>query len=178
MTVRPHTHNARVLLGLRDGKWHSSADLQRRVGPTARINSRVNELRRKHKIPVEHRCRKASRRALQHQYRLPDPDTIDWASIETVSFRDPSLDGRTILNRDEVPRDKKHRFRFYRLYLGELELVGTASNECGVGRKLIELGRNGEFSESCVGLLDTFGIDKTVVTGKWVLNPWDSESRS
>jgi Helix-turn-helix domain len=169
MAIKTGTQSARILHALRDGRWHSAADIRRRVGMTS-LSARISELRHEHGYIIEHRLVKGKPRALlAHQYRLTGPDGL--------SLPDPGeLPERTVLDRDAIPRDSANRYRLYRLIRNQLELVATCRTPQAIGVSLVELGKKGEFAESCVGLLDTFGTDS--ITGSWILNPWDTEPLS
>jgi hypothetical protein len=65
-----------------------------------------------------------------------------------------------------------HRYRVYRMVYEELELVATATTPSDVGEAIVELGREGIFARSCVGVLDTHGTNKA--KGEWIVNPFDS----
>lgn len=177
MAVKAYSQNARVLDALKDGRWHSVAAIHRHAG-TMRLNSRVSELRTKHGFKIEHRVLAGKdRAALRHQYRLIDPPALLPAAgkppldVEPKTVLMPST--RTILDRDAIPRTDEHRYRIYRLYYDNLELVTTAPSPAAVGEKIIALGKKGEFAQSCIGILDTFGQDQ--LTGSWIVSPWDTE---
>lgn len=54
------------------------------------------------------------------------------------------------------------------------ELVATADSPAGVGEALVTLGREGEFEDCPVGILDTEGE-----TGqKWLVRPWLPSARN
>ncbi len=67
-------------------------------------------------------------------------------------------------------RGDPERFRIYRVCQGstEKELVATCASAEAVGVALITLGRESEWVDCAVGILDTQGE-----TGqKWILKPW------
>lgn len=164
--VKQGSQCAKLLRALSDNNWHSLADLHRRAGPMI-VHSRISDLRKKHGYEIEHRHVEAKRAALSSQYRLvgeatglpPDPTTHDGQP-------------RLVLDRDSVPRDAEHRYRIYRVIAGESELVAAVANATEIGNKLLILGKEGQFKESCVGILDTYGTDS--ISGSWVINPFDS----
>jgi len=151
-------------LNKKRGNWMSVAEIHRRVGPM-RLNSRISELR-KHGYTIEHRTVKGKPRAsLTHQYRLVDGPDLP------VQSDGPE---RTVLNRNTVPRDQQHRFRIYRVFRGELELVATTAGGEAAWNLLMALGRGGEFAESCLGINDSHGNQE----GEWVISPWDVNPQS
>lgn len=185
MALRADSQNGQIITLLKErGGWVNVADLHRRAGTSCVVNSRISELRNKHGYKIEHRVEPGkTRAALANQYRLLDSPNATPVGRETkrpaavaekITFGPP----RTILNRDLVPRDSAHRFRIYRLYRGELELAGYAPTEGKLGPVLCAMGRKGEFTESCIGLLDTYGVgnDKGM-TGTWLISPWDTEPK-
>lgn len=158
MAVKANSHAARILRALSDGKWHTTAKLQRASGHGS-LSSRISELRGRGYV-IEHQ-RLPKHGTLGHRYRLVDGPEIPATPEEE----------RPTLDRDSVPRTPEHRFRIYRQRYDELELVGTAPSEQALGSVLINLGKQGQFAESCVGLLDTYGTDE--VPGTWIISPWD-----
>lgn len=168
MAVKPGTQGARVLHALRDGRWHSVAEIHRRAG-TMRLNSRVSELR-KHGFNIEHRVVTGKpRQALAHQYRLINVTDVP----DDIVANGPH---QTQLNRDEVERTPQTRYRLYRLFRNEPQLVAACPDPAALGHSIVTLGQRGEFRESCIGILDTHGTD--TVAGTWVVNPWDTEPTS
>jgi hypothetical protein len=164
MTVRPGSQNARILRALSKGTWVTVAEIHRRAG-TSRLNSRVSELR-KYGYEIEHETVPGKVGSLGHRYRLLNPPS----PTELARIIDPiEFPG---LPRDEVPRNKDHRFRIYRQLYDEIDLVATATTAEDVGVAIITLGAEGVFSHSCVGILDSHGTDKK--PGSWVINPWDT----
>lgn len=155
---------ARILHALRTGKWVSIAEIQRHTGPS-RLNSRIADLR-KRGFEIEHRVVKGkSKASLRHQYRLLNPPE---------KFPDPGAMPRDDLDRDATPRNKEKRFRIYIVNeTNELLLMATAATEEQVGVEICKLGREGKLAKACLGLLDTYGIDSTVMKGNWLANPWD-----
>lgn len=167
MPIKPNSQNARILRALSDGKWHSVASIHRRAGPS-RLNSRISELRSHgYVIEHEHVPVPGKRGPVGHRYRLTNPPAAD----ELAAIIDPIV-SEAGLRREEVPRDMTHRFRIYRMVYEELELLATATAPADVGEAIVELGREGLFAQSCVGILDTHGSDE--VKGEWVVNPFDS----
>src|SRR3990172_6338070 len=78
---------------------------------------------------------------------------------------------------DVAPRDERNRFRIYRVKDGgEPELVATAATPGAVGLALVTLGREGEFDDQAVGVLDALA-DPEKATGSWVLTPWCAAPR-
>lgn len=62
----------------------------------------------------------------------------------------------------------EERFALYRLCDGERQLVATCATPEALGVALVTLGREGEFDECPIGVLDTMGE-----TGKkWIVRPW------
>jgi len=160
--VRGNSQNARILRALAGGRWVTTSELYRRCGGMV-LHSRVSELRG-YGYELEHDTVPGRVGALGHRYRLLGNPEIP----EVVTQHPPGV----VLARDEVPRDPDHRFRIYRMIYDELELVGTAATAIGVGSEFIRLGRDGVFSGSCAGLLDTHGTDDA--SGTWLISPWDT----
>lgn len=163
--IRPNSQNARILRALADRRWHTVASIHRRAG-TSRLNSRISELR-KYGYEIEHETIAGKSGALGHRYRLLNPPSPD----ELATIIDPFLTDRGLV-REEIPRDQTHRYRIYRMVYEELELLATATTPADVGEAIIELGKEGLFAQSCVGLLDTRGTDE--IKGQWIVNPFDS----
>lgn len=164
MALRPNSQNARVLYVLSDGKWKTSAALQRKTG-VARLNSRIADLR-KVGFRIAHNVIPGKTGPTAHRYRLLNPPS----QAELARLIDlPPRDG---LPREDVPRNKEHRYRIYRMIYDELDLVATATTPEDVGVALITLGSEGEFEHSCAGILDTHGTEAS--KGTWVLNPFDT----
>jgi len=92
---------------------------------------------------------------------------------------------------DSAPRDEENRFRLYRLCecpdaacdrgkvdgercptcRGEgrvRDLVATADSPEAIGLALVTLGREGEFVDCAVGVLDVLGEPGE----RWILKPW------
>lgn len=167
MAVRSNSQAARILRVLADGRWHTAAKIQRAAGKS-RLNSRVSELR-KRGYQIEHEQIPGKHGALGHRYRLLGKPEIPPAPDETVEL--------VKLDRNAIPRTPKHRYRIYRQRYDELELVATAKNTSELGKKIVSLGRAGQFVGSCLGLLDTFGTDE--IQGDWVVDPFDvSDARA
>lgn len=164
MTVRPNSQNARILRALSDGKWVTVAEIHRRAG-TSRLNSRISELR-KYGYEIEHEVVPGKTGSLGHRYRILNPPPAS----ELARLIDPLFEDG--LPRHEIPRDEMHRYRIYRMKLDEIDLIATASNPEDLGIAIITLGLEGEFSGTCIGILDTHGSDSE--PGSWVLNPWDT----
>lgn len=164
--IKAQSQNARILRALADGRWHSVAQIHRRAG-TSRLNSRVSELRSKHGFTIEHERLPGRNGALGHRYRLVNPPP----AAELKALFDPHPAPVLTLVRDEIPRNLEHRYRVYRMVYDELELLGTASEPEEVGLVIIQLGEQGAFNHSCIGLLDTHGTDEE--PGTWIVHPWD-----
>jgi len=100
--------------------------------------------------------------------------TGDPASVRT---RRPYAEPEDLPWEDVAPRDERNRFRIYRVKDGgEPELVATAATPEAVGVALVTLGREGEFEDHAVGLLDALA-DPEKATGSWVLTPWCAAPR-
>ncbi len=168
MSLKPNSQNARILRVLSDGKWHSAASIHRKAGQSIRLSSRISQLRHEHGYEIEREAVPGKKGALGHRYRLTNPPAAD----ELAAIIDPILTEEDLEVRGEIPRDMTHRYRVYRMVYEELELVATASEPSDVGEAIVALGREGIFAQSCVGVLDTHGTDKT--KGEWVVNPFDS----
>lgn len=65
--------------------------------------------------------------------------------------------------------DERQRFRLYKVGRdGSPELVATTATPEGVGVAIVTLGREGEWENTCVGVLDSMGE----VGQKWLSNPF------
>jgi hypothetical protein len=65
--------------------------------------------------------------------------------------------------------DPRERFRLYRVGRdGAPELVATCGTPEAVGVALVTLGREGEWLNACVGVLDSQGEKGQ----RWLSNPW------
>lgn len=75
-----------------------------------------------------------------------------------------------VLDWDEISgkHDPRQRFVLYRLCGSDLQEVATCESPEAAGLALVELGREGEWDECPVGLLDRLGE----VGQKWILRPW------
>lgn len=60
------------------------------------------------------------------------------------------------------------------------DLVATCATPEAVGVALVTLGREGEFDECPIGILDTMGYleDVEVQGGKWIVKPWLPSARN
>ena len=164
---RVGSQSSRILDALKDGKWTSINEIHRRAG-TSRLNSRVSDLR-KQGFKIEHREVKGKPRAsLRHQYRLVDRPAI---------LPDPgTAKDRWTLDRDKTPRDVKRRYRIYIVNeRNKLLLMATAPTEEKVGVEICRLGRSGQISRACVGVLDSHGIENEIEQGNWIVNPFDAK---
>lgn len=71
--------------------------------------------------------------------------------------------------------DPAQRFRIYcRDHEGLLTLIATAGSPEAVGVAIVTLGREQEFEDCALGILDTMGE----VGSKWVLRPWEASARN
>lgn len=161
------SQGARLLHALQDRAWHSTSDLDRSCGEIV-VSATVTSLRNLG-YTIEHRVLKGKARpALANQYRLLNPPlALPATGTEKIK--------RTILDRDSIPRTKANRYRIYRVLAGKLELVAVCGDPCKLGKILIEYGARDEFTQSCLGLLDTYGT--TSVSGTWLISPFDTEQR-
>lgn len=82
----------------------------------------------------------------------------------------PSSRATSARNVTDKECDPAQRFRLYRVCQGETtkELVATCASSEALGVALVTLGREGEFLDCAVGILDTAGE----VGEKWILKPW------
>lgn len=160
MALKANSQNARVLRVLSDGRWHTTANIVRKSG-ASRLNSRVSELRN-HGYVIEREKVSGEKESLRHRYRCANPPTA--ATIEALV--DMVIPGQAI-----APRNMENRYRIYKQVFDELELLATATTPGDVGVALVTLGSEGEFAESCVGLLDTHGKENAL--GTWLINPFD-----
>jgi len=164
MSLKPDSQNARIVAVLADGKWHTSVNVQRRSG-AGRLNSRLSELRR-HGYVIDREPIPGQSGRLAHRYRLKNPPSKKVLE-ELVS---PITSGKAI-SRD-TPRNRKNRFRIYRMALDTLELVATAATPSGIGEKVFALGLEGVFRGSCLGVLDTHGTATS--KGTWIVDPFNN----
>lgn len=70
------------------------------------------------------------------------------------------------------PYDPAQRFRVYTVCQGETtrNLIATCASEESLGVAICTLGREGEFVDCALGILDT---DPAAIVGqKWILKPW------
>lgn len=169
MGIRPNSQNARIIKALADGRWHSVSNIHLRAG-TSRLNSRISELRSKHGFEIEHEKIPGKKGAVGHRYRLLNPPDLDLVSslVSTDRYEDA-------IDRDSVPRNQENRYRVYRMYYGDLELVATAENHANLGDVITSLGGKGVFNGTSIGVLDTRGTDET--SGSWIINPWWTHER-
>lgn len=162
--LQPDSQNSRVLSVLSDGHWHTSANIVRKTG-AKRLNSRMSELRKRGFV-IDRVTVPGKTGQLAHRYKLANPPASLPVAAGSRSRR------RSSPSKVVAPRDKKNRYRIYKQAFDVLELVATAATDEEVGVKLVKLGLEGEFKESCVGLLDTHG--KASEKGTWVLDPFDA----
>lgn len=92
-------------------------------------------------------------------------DQLDWDKIEPLDW--DFVSGRVDHNGEPDPRQ---RYRLYRLCNDEPdpELVACVASPAAAGVALVELGREGEWDDCPVGLLDTFGEPGK----RWIFRPW------
>lgn len=165
MALKPNSQNARVLRVLSDGHWHTSSNLVRKTG-AKRLNSRMSELRR-HGYEIEREVIPGKTGQLGHRYRMSNPPPTAAAAPGSRSRR------RSSPSSVVAPRDMLHRYRIYRQVFDEIALLATATTPEDVGVAIVTLGREGEFSGGCLGILDTHGSEE--VPGTWIVQPWDTE---
>ena len=74
------------------------------------------------------------------------------------------------LRNTDTEYDPAERFRVYTVCQGETtkNLIATCATPEALGVALVTLGREGEFIDCAVGILDTAGE----VGQKWILKPW------
>jgi hypothetical protein len=159
MTQR-QTQGERILRVLSDGAWHTTSEIHRRAG-FSRLNSRVSELRKRGAlIECQHLPGRGSG-PRAYRYR--------WTNIPPAVRLRVKEEGPPKV---EVPRTLDTRYRIYRVpRFGEQELVDTAPTPEELGVKLVRLAAEGEFANSCIGILDSHGIPKEEEPGTWLVNP-------
>lgn len=162
--LSPSSQGARIIRALADGRWHTTANIHRKAG-FSRLNSRVSELRSRHGFVIECESVPGQTGSLGHRYRLLNPPTSSEA--------DKLEPSRFVLPAENVaPRDMTNRFRIYRMRYDKLDLLATAETPGDVGSAIVTLGAEGEFTETCFGLLDTHGTDQA--DGTWLVHPWNT----
>lgn len=74
-----------------------------------------------------------------------------------------------------APRNGEERFRIYcRSHEGELTLIATCGSPEALGVAIVTLGREHEFDDCALGILDALGE-----TGeKWIVRPWEASARN
>lgn len=89
------------------------------------------------------------------------------------------LETTFVLDGDVVaPRDKKNRYRIYRVKDGgDPELVATCRTQGSIGTTIVTLGKEGEFLNYCIGILDALDHKNTKGewVGKWIVLPWQEK---
>lgn len=166
--MKPNTQCARILRALSggkavsDGRWLTVPTIHRKAG-TSRLNSRVSDLR-KRGYPIEHRHVPGRSGAGAHQYRLLTPHPPIPVATEAES-------AFTVPYENAWPRDEENRYRIYTQAYDVLECVATCPDPESVGRALVTMGREGQLSRVCIGILDTHGQDEEA--GEWLINPFD-----
>jgi hypothetical protein len=81
------------------------------------------------------------------------------------------------LDWDEVSGrgDPAQRFRIYcRDHAGSLSLIATCGTPEAVGVAIITLGREREFEDCALGILDVLGEKGE----RWVLQPWEASAKN
>lgn len=160
MTVDPNTHCGRVLAALADGRPHTTRQLYREVGPCI-LHSRIADLRRKgYDIACEHIAGKGTG-AGAYRYTWLDAPPASSNGAEQL----------TITTDEIAPRRPEERYRLFRVMNGgPPEIVATVATPEEIGPALLLLGREGEFDDYCLGIMDTFGDPSR--KGEWVILPY------
>jgi len=71
--------------------------------------------------------------------------------------------------------DPAQRFRIYcRDHAGELTLIATCGTPEAVGVAIITLGREHEFEDCALGILDVLGEKGQ----RWILRPWEASAKN
>ena len=85
---------------------------------------------------------------------------------------------RNALDWDEISGrgDPRQRYRLYRVCADDSspQLVATCATEGAVGMALCTLGREGEWADCLVGVLDTLGEPGK----RWLVRPWVPSPRN
>lgn len=168
MTVRPGSQNARILLALADGEWHTTAAIHRRAG-ASRLNSCITKLRKQGYV-IESGRIEGKVGGASWRYRLVT--TLPSAFVELAKADRKQAERE----RSEVPRDAAHRYRIYRLIFDRLELVAAVPTPADVGPAMIMHGSLGVFAGATIGVLDATKGERIEGkrTGIWIINPWDT----
>ena len=76
------------------------------------------------------------------------------------------------LRNTDTEYDPAERFRVYTVCQGETtrDLIATCATPEALGVAIVTLGREGEFLDCALGILDT--DPEAVVGQKWILKPW------
>lgn len=158
------THCEKVLAVLADGQPHSTSELYRKCGGMI-LHSRIADLRAKgHDIA----CERVPGKKGTAGYRYTWLDAPPQLAIPTATMA---------LDSDEIaPRTERERFRIYRVRNGgDPEIVATVSSPEAIGVALCTLGTEGEFDDTCVGVMDSMSrFDGRKWVGKWLVKPWQS----
>ena len=71
--------------------------------------------------------------------------------------------------------DPAQRFRIYcRTHEGDLQLIATCGSEEAVGVTICTLGREHEFDDCALGILDDMGEKGS----KWIVRPWERSAQN
>lgn len=71
--------------------------------------------------------------------------------------------------------DPEQRYRIYcRTHEGELQLLATCGSEAAVGVTICTLGREHEFENCALGIIDEMGEKGQ----RWILRPWEASAKN
>jgi hypothetical protein len=166
--MNPGSQNSRILAVLWDRREHTVPEIHRRAGGS-RLNSRISDLR-KQGCEIECRRRPHRKGASAYAYRLVSaPESIEMPHVVT-EWGEIAREAKG--RRESLPRDFLHRYRLYAVRKGGvLDILGAVATPAEVGELIVSLGRKGELTELCLGLLDSHGTE--TAAGSWLVNPWN-----
>lgn len=76
---------------------------------------------------------------------------------------------------DDAREDPEQRFRIYcRTHEGDLQLVATCGTPEALGVAIVTLGREHQFDDCALGVLDTLGEKGD----KWIVRPWERSAQN
>ncbi len=76
---------------------------------------------------------------------------------------------------EEGRLDPEQRFRIYcRTHEGELQLIATCGSPEALGVAIVTLGREHEFDDCALGVLDVLGEKGE----RWIIRPWEASAKN
>lgn len=91
------------------------------------------------------------------------------------------LQNRVLTHNDLWPRDNpEYKYRIYRLYLGELEVLAACPDAAGIGVALVTMDDDLKQCDppqrladaGTIGVLDVMPDGKNGVPGEWIIKPF------